>query len=280
MPDPRWTITVQPLLTALAPVSVAFDTAAELSEDLRSYAVDRGCAILELGDPAAEAILGRRTDWARMRAAPASLTILTGFSESSVEPGPDRLVRQIDAFGGVTLVVRGVALAEQPVLAQAWQWLSTDQHVGALCAALETERRRLADAIVGHQDLVSELEKAVELLEAGERSLVEGDEALAAATLQVRSLLRRKRKLEQRLESANALAASAQEVLAAERMWVSEHVRAVAASQSWRLGHRLVRMLRGLGRQTDQGADGLTVIARRMERGGTTLRTRDGSRIP
>jgi hypothetical protein len=118
---------------------------------------------------------------------------------------------------------------------------------------------------VPHDRLVPELEAALERLEAAEVELAPMYEALERAHVQVRALGRRVRILERRLASANQRLAAAQEALRAERAWTSEQARAVAASQSWRLGHRLVRTARALTLRSDRGLDGLTVIVRRME---------------
>jgi hypothetical protein len=122
-------------------------------------------------------------------------------------------------------------------------------------------------AETGLGDLLSELDSALQRLEAAEAELGPLYDAVQTASLQVRALARRVRMLERRLAAANRRAVSAQDQLLAERAWVSEQARAVAASQSWRLGHGLVRTARAVVRRRDRGADGLTVIRRRMEDG-------------
>ncbi len=116
-------------------------------------------------------------------------------------------------------------------------------------------------------EVLRELESALERLEAAETELAPMYEAVQSASVQVRALARRVRMLERRLANANRRVASAQNQLLAERAWVSDQARAVAASQSWRVGHRLVRAARALAGRSDRGADGLTVIVRRMEDG-------------
>lgn len=138
--------------------------------------------------------------------------------------------------------------------------------------ALERERVRLESELAAAQaaraELASELETALALLEESDRQLAPVFEAVETAAVQVRALSHRKRVLERRVVSANATAHAAQARLAADREWVVAQVRSVAASQSWRLGHRLVRALRAVAFRHDRGADGLTVIVRRMEDGG------------
>lgn len=133
------------------------------------------------------------------------------------------------------------------------------------CARLRTE---LAAAQQARAELASELEAALELLEESERQLAPVFDAVGTAGMQVRALSHRKRLLERRVVSANATAQAAQARLAADRAWVVAQVRSVAASQSWRVGHRLVRAARAVALRHDRGADGLTVIIRRMEDGG------------
>ncbi len=116
-------------------------------------------------------------------------------------------------------------------------------------------------------DIVSELELALVRLEAAEAELAPMYDAVQTASAQVRALARRVRMLERRLATANRRVIAAQDQLLAERAWVSDQARAVAASQSWRVGHRLVRAARALALRGDRGADGLTVIVRRMEDG-------------
>jgi chromosome segregation ATPase len=114
-------------------------------------------------------------------------------------------------------------------------------------------------------DLLEELEASLRRIEAAEIDLRPMYEALERAEDRAQELERRAQTLELRLTSANQLAASAHKQLLAERAWASDQARAVAASQSWRVGHGLVRVARALGLRGDQGADALTVIIRRME---------------
>lgn len=117
----------------------------------------------------------------------------------------------------------------------------------------------------GPDGLLADLEAALNRLEAAEAELEPLYEALAAAAVQLRALIRRKRMLERRLATAHAVAAQAQAQLQAEREWVAEQVQRLAASQSWRIGHGLIRAVRAAGNRRDRGADALTVILRRMQ---------------
>jgi chromosome segregation ATPase len=138
--------------------------------------------------------------------------------------------------------------------------------------ALERERMRLeselAAAHAARAELARELETALQLLEESDRQLTPVFEAVETSAIQLRALSHRKRVLERRVVSANATASAAQARLAADREWVVGQVRSVEASQSWRVGHRLVRAVRAVAFRHDRGADGLTVIIRRMEDGG------------
>jgi hypothetical protein len=51
-----------------------------------------------------------------------------------------------------------------------------------------------------------------------------------------------------------------------ERAWVAEQTRRIAASSSWRVGHRLVRIARALTLRRDRGTNLPAMIAARMER--------------
>ena len=138
--------------------------------------------------------------------------------------------------------------------------------------ALERERVRLESELAAAQaaraQLAGELETALDLLEEAETELAPLFDAVQTAGIQVRALSHRKRLLERRVVNANATAQAAQARLVADRAWTVQQVRSVAASQSWRVGHRLVRALRAVAFRHDRGADGLTVIIRRMEDGG------------
>jgi hypothetical protein len=52
-----------------------------------------------------------------------------------------------------------------------------------------------------------------------------------------------------------------------QRAWVADQALRVAASQSWRVGHRLVRIARRLAFKRDRGTDLPSMIAQRMEEG-------------
>jgi chromosome segregation ATPase len=129
------------------------------------------------------------------------------------------------------------------------------QRLAAACQQLQTER----------DELLAQLDSALTQLEATEVELQPMHAALERASVQARSLTDRVQTLEQRLAYANRMAASAHDQLLAERAWASDQARAVAASQSWRVGHSLVRAARALGLRGDKGSDALTVIIRRME---------------
>jgi hypothetical protein len=51
-----------------------------------------------------------------------------------------------------------------------------------------------------------------------------------------------------------------------QRVWVAEQARRIAASTSWRVGHRLVRVARALAFRRDRGTDLPAMIAKRMDR--------------
>jgi chromosome segregation ATPase len=129
------------------------------------------------------------------------------------------------------------------------------QRLAAACQQLQTER----------DELLAELDSALARLEAAEVELEPMYASLERASVHTRSLTDTVRTLEQRLAYANRRAASAHDQLLAERAWASDQARAVAASQSWRVGHSLVRAARALGLKDDKGSDALTVIVRRME---------------
>ncbi len=76
-------------------------------------------------------------------------------------------------------------------------------------------------AETGPGDLLSELDSALQRLEAAEAELGPLYDAVQTASLQVRALARRVRMLERRLAAANRRAVSAQDQLLAERAWVS-----------------------------------------------------------
>jgi septal ring factor EnvC (AmiA/AmiB activator) len=149
---------------------------------------------------------------------------------------------------------------------------TTTGQLVALLTLCQELQREISQAHADRDELVAELESLAQRVEESEAELGPVYESVEKANIQIRAIGRHNRTLERRLDRANSLAASAQDQLLAERAWVAEQARSVAASQSWRLGHRLVRMMRAVARRSDRGADGLTVIVRRMESGSRSLR--------
>lgn len=141
----------------------------------------------------------------------------------------------------------------------------TDSLQGGETAALESLRLELREERAAREALATDLESAIVHLETSEGEIEQLVAAVQQAAVRTRALSRRVRSLERKLETAARRAASAHEQLRAERLWVAAHTRSVAASSSWRLGHRLVRVTRALVFRGDKGADGLTVILRRMD---------------
>jgi len=140
---------------------------------------------------------------------------------------------------------------------------------------LERERARrtqaTSDARAGEPARLGWLESAVDFLEANEAELDRALQALDTAAAGLRASTRREDQLSRRLATANVVAATAQQQLDAERAWVARQVALVEASQSWRLGHRLVRTLRALTLRRDGSTDALTVIVRQLGDGGQSF---------
>jgi hypothetical protein len=113
-------------------------------------------------------------------------------------------------------------------------------------------------------ELIGQLDRALTALEAGEKDLDQALEAARVAMADLEAMKRREHVLEESLARAKAVAATAQEHVFAERAWVVEQVELIAASQSWRLGHWLVRSLRRLARRPDGSSDALSVVVRQL----------------
>jgi chromosome segregation ATPase len=146
----------------------------------------------------------------------------------------------------------------------------------ALCEELERERARLAraasDAWADEPAPRGQLESAIAALEENEAKLDDALGALDAAVGTLQAITRREDRLERSLARANAVAATAQQQLDAERAWVARQVALIEASQSWRLGHRLVSTLRALTMRQDGSTDALSVILRQLGDGGQSSR--------
>ncbi len=113
-------------------------------------------------------------------------------------------------------------------------------------------------------ELIDQLDRALTALEAGEKDLERALEAFRVTTAELEAMKRREHVLQESLARTKAVAATAQEQLFAERAWVVEQVALIEASQSWRLGHWLVRSLRRLARRPDGSSDALSVIVRQL----------------
>jgi hypothetical protein len=254
---PLWTISIEPLLVAMRPRAIGVGGVdRDLMEQLEQHATATGCGIVGVDDDHAEVVIvgpGLQTQPSPI----ADLVIRTGDRAPSAASQPGRRAHHIDAFGGLHVSVNDRALSERGDLGWAWERFCGVEHAVALCSALEHR----------NTELLTELEAAIEALEAHEADADAVYQVVERASVQLRALLRRVRLLERQVASANALAGSAQWQLAVERAWVSRHVRAVAQSQSWRVGHRVVRAARALALRGDHDADGLNVIVRRMEDG-------------
>jgi hypothetical protein len=113
-------------------------------------------------------------------------------------------------------------------------------------------------------ELIGQLDRALTALEAGEKDLDQALEAFKVATAELEAMKRRQHVLEESLARAKAVAATAHEQLFAERAWVVEQVALIEASQSWRLGHWLVRSLRRFARRPGGSSDALSVVVRQL----------------
>jgi len=126
----------------------------------------------------------------------------------------------------------------------------------------------MSEARSSQQELIGQLDRALTALEAGERELDEALGALKVATVELQAMTQRQHALEESLARAKAVAATAQEQLFAERAWVVEQLALIEASQSWRLGHWLVRSLRRFALRDDGSTDALSVVVRQLGDGG------------
>jgi hypothetical protein len=174
----------------------------------------------------------------------------------------------------MTLLASTAALHAQPTYAQAWKSLGGVGHLQSLCRELEFERLRLETVLVAERlswaELEHDLEAALDQLEHSEAEFEQFLAEAGTAAVQLRALRRRKRILDKRLARATALAATARMQRDSERAWVVQQVSRVAASQSWRVGHGIVRTTRRLTLRRDRGTDALIRI---LERLGTADRT-------
>jgi hypothetical protein len=120
---------------------------------------------------------------------------------------------------------------------------SEDDTLSALWVAAERDREALA-AIAGRFEL-------------GAQRLDEARRARERMSAEVARLREAERHELDRMRLA----------MLEQRAWVADQAMRVAASQSWRVGHRLVRIARRLAFKRDRGTDLPSMIAQRMEEG-------------
>jgi hypothetical protein len=274
MSDANWTLTLRPLLDALKPERVGVSAPqSALVNELADHAQVAGYMLVDSQDAAADVVIvdaRREVDFSIAR----PLVIVLGDDADLLADADGWASRRIGGFGAMTLLASAGALHAQPSYAQAWESVGGVHHLEALCRELEFERVRLETVLVAERlswaELEHEFESALDQLEHNEGEFEHLLTEAATAAVQLRALRRRKRLLDKRLARATALAATARTQRDTERAWVAQQVSRVAASQSWRVGHSIVRTTRRLTLRRDRGTDALIRI---LERLGTADRT-------
>lgn len=194
------------------------------------------------------------------------------------DAGWDKIL--IEGFGGIAILVPTQRTEKNSSLTGLLTRLRQSQEQARLARLLDLSLGRLELEMARMSRVSGEHEAAVHLAETAltdlhnalEQRLAGEEETLsqlAASVLeaqrQIRAGIEHERWLEQRLTATEALVSAARTELAEERDWVARHARAISRSQSWRLGHRLVRTMRIVTFRRDRGTDAVNEILRHLE---------------
>jgi hypothetical protein len=182
--------------------------------------------------------------------------LLASSTAESARPGADALL----AGPGQWLVFENAPPGAE-LLAPVERALAAQALPGEWRAAPEAERRVGTDDdalsalwLAAERDRAT-LEAIADRLQRGERGLEEARLARERTSAEVA----RQREAERHELDQARLA------LLEQRAWVADQANRLAGSQSWRVGHRLVRIGRMLTLRRDRGTDLPSTIARRME---------------
>lgn len=254
--DAHWRLAIEPLVRSVRPACVGVaGCSPDLLERIARASGPAGVVLHEPPGGDEPLVICGPDDVPDVRP---PVLVVTGRLDS---PAGGMLARSAPGFGGLTVLAAAEFLARHPQTAAALDAVGGEEHLRAVAEELETERLALAGQIVPALDanelLRGELEQALRTLEAVR--LAPGDDARLEA-------------LRRRAREAATIAVTAQQQLAQERAWIAGQVAAIAASRSWRLGHRLMRTARALTLRRDEGTDALTLVIRQLVDGSSEPR--------